>query len=285
MAQDHRSRLVEALSEVSGLPVAFARDHGPIRKGCVYVATPDRHLLVGDGEVRLGGGPRENLARPAIDPMMRSAALVYGPRVVGIILTGRLWDGAAGLAAIKAMGGLALVQSPDEAQAPDMPLAALQAVTPDAVLSVPDLASLLVALVASEAGPAPPRSATLSYEVDSALGLRRSAADLARVARATPLTCPDCGGVLSEMHGSPLRFRCQVGHAMSAGELADRMAERDEAMRIALRIIEGRLELMRRMAADARASGRPRTAEIYRARGEEYDRYVEVLRRALEAPL
>jgi len=134
--------LADMLSRGSTLPVRTAVDGQPIEKGHVYVAVPDRHLLVIDGTVRLGDGPRENMTRPAIDPLFRSAALSYGPRTVGVVLSGLLNDGASGLRAIKACGGTAIVQHPLDAAEDQMPLAALECVEVDEVAAAADLAKL-----------------------------------------------------------------------------------------------------------------------------------------------
>ncbi|MBV9529338.1 chemotaxis protein CheB, partial [Sphingomonas sp.] len=132
--------LAGVLASASAIPVSEAVDGQPIEQGHIYVAAPDRHLLLIDGTIRLGEGPRENMVRPAIDPLFRSAALSYGPRAVGVVLTGMLNDGASGLHAIKSVGGTAIVQHPLDAEADQMPLAALEATDADHVASSADLA-------------------------------------------------------------------------------------------------------------------------------------------------
>ena len=132
--------LAGILDATGAMPAAAAVDGQPIARGRIYVAVPDCHLLVIDGTVRLGSGPRENMTRPAIDPLFRSAALSYGPRAVGVILSGRLNDGASGLGAIKACGGTAIVQHPLDAAEDQMPLAALETVDADRVVSAAELA-------------------------------------------------------------------------------------------------------------------------------------------------
>jgi len=140
------------LSQGAALPAASACDGEAIRPGRVYVAQPDQHLLVesGGGRIRLWRGPRENRARPAIDPLFRSAAETFGRRVIGILLAGTLDDGAAGLAAVKECGGVAIVQDPDEALFPEMPRGALRSVAVDHVLPVERIAPLLARLTAPE---------------------------------------------------------------------------------------------------------------------------------------
>lgn len=164
--------LAENLAGCGPLPVSAAIDGQPIEKGHVYVAVPDRHLLIVDGTVRLGDGPRENMTRPAIDPLFRSAALSYGPRAVGVLISGLLNDGASGLAAIKACGGTAVVQHPIDAEADQMPLSALETVDVDEVATAGDLAQLLVEMSRSTAGEArrPPASLQLEVAIAGAPG-------------------------------------------------------------------------------------------------------------------
>jgi two-component system, chemotaxis family, protein-glutamate methylesterase/glutaminase len=271
--------LADALSSVSALPVAQAIDGQPIEPNRVYVAAPDRHLLLIDGIIRLGEGPRENLARPAIDPLFRSAALSFGPRVVGVILTGMLNDGAAGLHAVKAVGGTAIVQHPIDAEADQMPLAALESTEVDHVASAADLAAIISEVALSDAGRAIAPSESLSLEVEIAAGERLGSHRLRQLADPSPLSCPDCQGVLSEMREQrPLRYRCQIGHSYTAEILASRIDEVDQAVRVAMRVMEERVTLVERMARDARETGRKAVAELYESRAEEYRRYAKTLR-------
>ena len=275
------SFLAEVLSGGAALPVRQAVDGQPIERGQVYVAAPDRHLLLVDGVIKLGAGPRENMVRPSIDPMFRSAALSYGSRVIGLILSGMLNDGAAGLHAVKSMGGTAVVQHPLDAEADQMPLAALETVDVDHVAPADQLGALLASLARSSASPHAPAPEELRLEVEIAAGARLGSDNLLRLAQPSALSCPDCHGVLSEMHESrPLRYRCQIGHAYTADTLAAHIDEVDEAVRVAMRVMEERVTLVERMALDARATGRTAVAELYEARAEEYRRYAMTLRDA-----
>jgi two-component system chemotaxis response regulator CheB len=281
------SRGIGLLSTVAAgagkLQVRQAADRMAIERGHVYIGAPDHHLLVVDGEIRLGHGPRENLVRPAIDPLFRSAAISYGPRVIGVVLSGLLSDGAAGLNAIKRCGGRALVQDPDEAIADEMPLSAIRATEVDLVIPAARLGDALSDLTRQPPDPAVPIPPDLLLEVDIAAGERIDSEKLLGVADPAPLTCPSCGGVLSTVRaGKPLRFRCQVGHAYTAEALAkDQESKVDEALRIALRIIEERAELVSRMADDGRQSGRRAVAELYDDRAREYRKYADTIRRAV----
>jgi two-component system, chemotaxis family, protein-glutamate methylesterase/glutaminase len=270
-------------SAASRLPVVQAESGMVINNGHIYLAAPDHHLLLLESHMMLGRGPRENMARPAIDALFRSAALQYGPRVIGVVLSGLLSDGAAGLTAIKQCGGLALVQDPRDAIADEMPLRALEATTVDLCVAGAKIGDVLSDLVREEPGTRLPVPPELRLEVQIAAGERVGSDSLANIANPAPLTCPGCGGVLSELKlEHPLRFRCQVGHAYTADALAQEQEGKvDEALRVALRIIEERAELVHRMAADGRHSGRMAVAHMYDARAAEYREYADMIRRVM----
>ncbi|WP_024508552.1 chemotaxis protein CheB [Bradyrhizobium sp. ARR65] len=265
------------------LPVREAENGLQIENGHIYLAAPDHHLLLVDGRMMLGRGPRENMVRPAIDPLFRSAALHYGPRVIGVVLSGLLSDGAAGLNAIKRCGGMALVQDPSDATADEMPRRALETTMVDLCVPGARLGDVLSDLVREQAGTPLPIPPEIRLEVEIAAGERIDSEGIEQIADPAPLTCPSCGGVLSTLKaGSPLRFRCQVGHAYTAEALAKDQENRvDEALRVALRIIEERAELVHRMAEDGRRSGRLAVAQMYDARAAEYRGYADMIRRVM----
>jgi two-component system chemotaxis response regulator CheB len=271
-------------SVITHVPVRQAADGMPIEPGQVYLAVPDRHLMLDKaGTIRLGSGPRENMSRPSIDALFRSAALAYGPRVIGVLLSGMLNDGVAGLDAIKRCGGYAVVQDPEEAVADEMPRNALRRVSVDRVVATARLGEVLAELVREPAGTPVETPDDLRLEVDIAAGQRADSDVMRQVADPAPLTCPSCGGVMSKLrHGKLLRFRCQIGHAMSAEVLAKEQERAvDEALRVALRVIEERVELVTRMAEDGHQSGRASAAQMYEQRAAEYRSYADVLRRAV----
>ncbi len=265
------------------LPVRQAADFMPIAPGNVYLAAPDHHLILAEGHIRLGRGPRENMVRPAIDPMFRSAAVAYGSRVIGVVLSGLLSDGASGLDAIKRCGGVAVVQDPADAIANEMPLSAMRATAVDLTIPSAQLGDVLSDLTREPAGWPVPVPPDLRLEVDIAAGERVDSEVLRGIADPAALTCPSCGGVMSAVRGAkPLRFRCQVGHAMTADVMAKEQENAvDEALRVALRVIEERAELVSRMADDGRNAGRAAVAETYEDRAKEYRRYADVLRQAV----
>jgi two-component system, chemotaxis family, protein-glutamate methylesterase/glutaminase len=270
------------LAAESRLPVSTAVDGELPQRGHIYVAPAGQHLLVIDGVIRLGRGPRENLSRPAADPLLRSVAVCYGPKAVGVILTGLLNDGAAGLAAVTQCGGATAVQSPGDARAPDMPLEALTATDVDYRGSAAELAAVLVELAAQDVEPAFEVPADLELEVSIALGRPTDSRTTSVIADATTLSCPACGGVLSQIRsGPPLRFRCQVGHAFTAKVLAGEQEDSvDEAIRTALRIIEERVVLLEKMAREASRAGQIYSAQVYEKRSADLRMRATTLRKA-----
>lgn len=272
--------LADILDGCGPLPVSTAKDGEPIERGRIYVAAADHHLLLWDGMIRLGRGPRENMTRPAIDPLFRSAAAGYGSRVVGVVLSGQLNDGSAGLAAVKQCGGLAVVQNPSDAEAGDMPRSALLSCGVDYEAPTSDLAALLARLAREPAGPLVAAPPGIALEAGFALGQASDSPTLRQIATPCTISCPACGGVLSEVHDQhPLRFRCQIGDAYTAECLDhEQSGPTHEALGVALRTLEARATLMERMVQDAWAKGHNRTASQYEERAREYRRDVETIR-------
>ncbi|MCZ8390214.1 chemotaxis protein CheB [Achromobacter xylosoxidans] len=278
------NRLADIFGAQSAFPVTTAVHGERLQRGHAYVAPADHHLLVIDGVAILGRGPRENMARPAIDPLFRSVAMSYGPRAIAVVLTGMLNDGAAGLADVKRCGGTTVVQNPADALAADMPWGALLGSDVDHRAPLSQMAALLTRLSAQEAGPPVPVPAEVRIEVDIALGRVTGTQTLASISDPVGLSCPACGGILSQVRrSSPLRFRCQVGHGYTAESLATEKEESvDEALRVALRIMEERALLTQKMADEARGAGREATAASYSERSRESRAYADILKRGIE---
>lgn len=275
--------LATVASAAGRLPVHTATEGMAIAPGNIYLAVPDRHLIIADGHLRLGRGPRENMARPAIDPLFRSAAIAYGPRVIGVVLSGLLNDGAAGLEAVKRCGGVTLVQDPLDAIADEMPRSAMEATEIDLAVPSIRLGDVLSDLARQPAGAGEPAPPDIRLEVDIAAGERVDTGVMRELGEPSALTCGQCGGVLNEVRGGkPHRFRCQVGHAFTADVLAKEQENAvDEALRVALRVVGERAELVERMAADGRRAGRRAVAEMYDERSREYRAYADTIRRAV----
>jgi two-component system chemotaxis response regulator CheB len=238
------SRLARILARKSALPVEEARDRQPLEENRVFVAPPDRHMLVEDGHLKVVRGPHENGHRPAIDPMLRSAATAFHERTIAVILTGSLDDGAAGTIAVTRAGGRVLVQDPAEAAFPSMPLSVIAADSPCAVLPLAEIAD---AVVEALRGPPPPAA--------TPPGSRQEEAEPGELV----LSCPACGGVLQELVSSGVElphFRCRIGHRFGTGSLlAARSRTVDGALGAALRALEERADLARRMSRRFDASG------------------------------
>ncbi|HYE58760.1 MAG TPA: chemotaxis protein CheB [Rhodothermales bacterium] len=279
--------VAEILGAAGPLPAVTPDEGEPITPGRLYVAPPDRHLLVRDGRLHLGRGPRENRTRPAIDPLFRTAAVAYRSRTIGVVLTGLLDDGAAGLAAIKQCGGLAIVQDPADAPFPDMPEAALDAVRADHVVPAREMGPLLARLVHQPAPDPPPipddllMEARLTHRVQDGQDATRDAQQLG-----DPIMdmCPECGGQLRQLPGEHLqRFRCYLGHTYTAQTLlADQANNVERALWAALRQLEERLRMLVRMARQERDRDRYRTAADFDARAEEVEEHIKTLRDLLQ---
>ena len=285
--------LGEVLDKRGPLPARLARDGEPVEPGRVYVAPPDRHLLVTPGAVRLSDGLRENRTRPAVDPLFRSAAVAYRSRVVGVVLTGALDDGAAGLRAVERCGGVAVVQDPADALCPDMPRHALGAVPAARRAPAAELGPLLGRLVREPAPAPPPVPGDLAAEdrltrrgltpqPDSDMDEMDT---LDGIGDRVPLSCPDCGGALWHLHDpEPPRYRCHVGHAYTARSLmAGQVEATEQALVVALRTLEERARMLRRMAGDDRQRGRAGLGDDYGARADEIEGHADHLRRVLTA--
>jgi two-component system chemotaxis response regulator CheB len=278
-APNFPSLLPDILSGANRLTVVAAEDGMPLRVGTIHVAVSDFHLLIergennGDGRLRLVRGPKENRARPAVDALFRSAALAFGPRVIGVILSGALDDGTVGLWTVRDRGGLAVIQDPMDAQVPSMPRSALVEAGADHVVPAVQLGPLLGRLARL---PVYLESAALIDEegaVDRVSDLR--AADLEREVAIGALddeaherperygapsrfACPECGGVLwnTGQGMGPMHFRCETGHAYAPGTLAELQSEAvEEALWAALRALEDRAELARQRALRADERG------------------------------
>jgi two-component system chemotaxis response regulator CheB len=223
MAPNAPSYLAPRLDAAGPLPAAPARDGEELEAGRIYVAVPDRHLLIEGSRIRLSRGPKENFARPAIDTLFRSAATYHGSRVIGVVLTGLLDDGTSGLWSIKERGGIAIVQSPDEAPYPSMPRSALQHVEIDHVLPIAGMPDVLQVLTRAE--PTEPSAMSAkNLEIEARIALEDNALQqgVRSLGRPSFYTCPEChGSMVAIDDGTILRFRCHTGHAFTAAALAD----------------------------------------------------------------
>lgn len=279
------SRLPEILSRAGKLPATQPKHGEEIRPGHIYVAVPDRHLLVHRGHISVVHGPKENRYRPAIDTLFRSAARSYGPRVVGVVLTGALDDGTAGLITIKDRAGIAVVQDPGEALYPSMPRSAMQYCHVDYVLPLAAIPARLVELAntpAEDEGeyPVPDK---LELEVQIVEGLDSHPEVLDRIGTPSYFTCPECHGTLWEMQERELpRFRCRTGHVFSAESmLAEHNISVEAALWAAVRSLEESTTLSRRLAEQARLRNHAIIERKFTSKADETERQANVIRQLL----
>lgn len=284
---DGRSVLPSILARAGRLPAVHPPDGAPIETGRIYVAPPDRHLLVGPGHVRLTRGPRENGHRPAVDVLFRTAALAYGPRVVGVVLSGALDDGTAGMAAVKERGGLCVAQHPDDAIYSSMPASAIEHTPMDYIEPVAEIGPLLDRLareqLRDEQGRAP-IPAMLEAEVEAA-EMDEAALDSAeRPGTPAGFGCPDCGGALWDVSLEDLiRFRCRVGHAWGVDSLLAAQGNALEAaLWTALRALEERAALSDRLTTRAHARGHAQTARRFADEARDSRRRARLIARVLQ---
>jgi two-component system, chemotaxis family, protein-glutamate methylesterase/glutaminase len=270
------TNLPHILSRACKLPAVQASDGEKVEKGKIYIAAPDHHLILEKGgRMAVRKGPKENRFRPSIDALFRSAALVYGPRVIGVVLSGLLDDGTSGMWNIKRHGGLAVVQDPGEAIFPSMPQNVMQYVQVDHVLPAAGIGGLLT-MLATEKAPKRPEStreemALLKMEV--IIAARNNAFELGilNMGELTTFSCPDCKGALVSIgEGEMIRFRCHTGHAYTASTLlAGVTVQVEEKLEEAMQGLEATDMLLRQIATHYQKNGNPASARLFQQKAEE----------------
>ncbi len=281
------SLLPHIMQRASRLPASHPKDGDLIEKGHIYIAPPDYHMIVEGNLLRVIQGPRENLHRPAIDPLFRSAAASGGRRVIGVVLTGLLDDGTSGLMVIHARGGETIVQDPATSLFDSMPKSALEQVPDAHVLPLMEIPGLLVRLIAEELPELP--STNPVVEMKAVKETKIAEFDMSeienenRIGRPSAIACPDCGGVLWETGDEDfLRFRCRVGHAFTAKHLgAEQRHAIETALWSALRALEENASLYLRMADRASDSNHEQTSSQFAERAANIHANAHVLREFL----
>lgn len=277
--------LPRMLQPVSQLPISNALEDQPVMPGTITVAPPDQHLLLENGRVRLTQGPRENRFRPAVDPLFRSAANSFGPRVIGVVLAGSLDDGTSGLWAIKDRGGIAIAQDPTDALFPDMPTSAIRNVAVDYIVPAHEMGALLGRLASEPITlPAPIAPDALELEVESAAMMPTDEEDLSKLGELSQFTCPECHGSLWRIYeGKILRFRCRTGHAYSSETLLDELTESIErTLWASVRGLEENAALLAHLGRHLREHGENGISDAYALRAEETKARAQAVRRAIE---
>lgn len=279
-----KSVLPQLLDRAGPLPAFAPVDGQTLERGQIYVGGPDLHILLRPDRVLMRRGPYENRTRPAVNALFRSAAVHFASRVIGVVLTGLLDDGTDGLIAIKAAGGLSVIQHPEDAEWPSMPRNALKRDHVDHSVPLADLAALLARLTHENAGPSLPIPA--DYLVEDRIAAQEFAVmetDIITPGQPSHISCPDCGGVLNQVDiERDIRFRCQVGHAFTPLGLAEaQSAELERALGIAARTHRDRIRLFAQMRESAERQGLSYAGQKWQQASAEAGSLIEILENAM----
>jgi len=281
-----RSVLPQLLNKAGPLKARTPVDGQEIEPGHIYVAAPDLHMLVRPGRILMRRGPTENRTRPAVNALFRSAAVHYGSRVIGVVLTGLLDDGTEGLIAIKAAGGLSIVQDPDDAEWPSMPRNAIKRDHVDHIAPINQMSALLARLAREKSGPTIPIPE--EYLIEDSIAAKEFAVaepDVITPGQPSHMSCPDCGGVLNLIEtADEQRFRCQVGHAFTPLGLAEAQSEElERALGIAVRTHRDRMKLFDQMKDSAEARGLTHAVQRWTNATAESRQMIDVLETAMDS--
>jgi two-component system, chemotaxis family, protein-glutamate methylesterase/glutaminase len=278
-----RGELAQVLGYRGALPVEMAADRRQIERSHIYVAPPDYHLMIDRSYMYITHGPRENMTRPAVDPLFRSAAVVHGPHVIGVILSGTLDDGAAGLLAIKRCGGVAVVQDPEDAMYPDMPRSAMEIVDVDASLALGDLPPVLAQWAQEPPGEPMTPPFSLLAEVEMSRSESGNIGHLNEIGELVPLTCSECGGPLWQIKDDKMtRFRCRVGHAYTAKTLASEITDAVErSLWAAVQMMDERVRTLEHLADTEQQKDHRRSSASFHDKAAEVREHTERLRQLL----
>nr|WP_295926744.1 chemotaxis protein CheB [uncultured Dyadobacter sp.] len=287
MAPTLEGVLPRVLNQVNSIPAAHARDGEPIVMNRIYVAPPDHHLLLERGHVRVTRGPKENRFRPAVDPLFRSAAYAYRNRVIGVVLSGALDDGTAGLWTIKYRGGMAIAQHPRDAEVGSMPESAIREVAVDHIVPLAEMGSLLTQLVGKPAGKK--IGATMQEDQKTKAEIRIAAGDdtvginIIEYGQFSPYSCPECHGVLTLLKdGNISRFRCHTGHAYSAEGLLTAITEKiEDSLYNAVRGVDESMMLLNHMGDHFAEANHTGLAAQYFQHAQRASQRLELVRQAL----
>lgn len=285
IAPDLTGVLPHVINRLGKMPAHNARDGEPIKTNQIYIAPPDYQMILEKDIVRTTHGPKENRFRPAIDPLFRSAAYNFGNRVIGVILTGALDDGSAGLWAVKDCGGIAIVQDPKDAEVSSMPQNALRAVkNADYKVPVNEIADIIVRLVQEEVDDVQVEKAgengRMLTEIKIAMEDPTLDRDVFKLGKLTPYTCPDCHGVLTSLkEGRRIRFRCHTGHAFSSDTLLSAISQSiEESLWNSIRTMQESIIFLNHMGDHFAENNEPKIAALYFKKAGEAQRRAELVR-------
>ena len=284
MSPDIRGILPQVLNRVNSIYAAHAYDREEIKSNRIYVAPPDYHLLLEEGTVRVTHGPKENRFRPAVDPLLRSAAYAYGSRVIGVILSGALDDGTAGLWTVKHYGGTAIVQDPMDAEVPSMPENAIREVNVDYCVGVSEIAKLLVRLTKQPVKKEEVmKDEQTKKEIEIAAEENALEKGLMNLGELTPFSCPECHGVLSRLQSNNIiRYRCHTGHAYSVDALMTSITEKiEDSLYSAIRGMDEIIMLLNHIGDHLAEINQPKLAALYFKKAKEAQGRSELVRKAV----
>ncbi|GAB3903051.1 chemotaxis protein CheB [Larkinella knui] len=274
LSPDTPSFLPDILTRAGKVKATHPKDGERFQNGRIYVAPPDHHLLIENDTVLVKKGPKENQFRPSIDALFRSAAYGYGPRVIGVVLTGLLNDGTSGMWSIKRLGGVSVIQHPEEALYPSMPESVRQNVEVDYTVAIPQLASLLGELIQQEVDGKPPLTELEEKRMDTELKIAAAGnafeMNIMEEGELTSLTCPEChGSLVSIKEGRLLRFRCHTGHGFTSGSLLAGVTHSiEESLWNAVRSLEELVMLLEKTASLLEEAGDTTAAQEHRERAK-----------------
>ena len=275
--------VVHRLKQVTDLPCQMVVDGGAIKTGNIYIARPNQHLLVKDNHFILGGGPEENRFRPSIDVLFRYAAVAYSSHAIGIILSGLLDDGTSGMWAIKRSGGTCIVQDPNEAEYPDMPLSVINNMEVEYVATLEEMGGLIAPIIKLKEGrkQVVPKDVIAESKIaeTTAVGI----ADIEKIADVSAFACPDCGGNLWSVKGDVVkRYRCHIGHAYTEKDLVIKQAETaSTTLWVALRMMEERKHLLKKMQIETEKKGLKILASNHVERHDAMEKHITTLKKIL----
>jgi len=276
--------VVHRLMQITSMHCSLVVNGASIKKDNIYIARPNQHMLVKDNKFILGAGPEENRFRPSIDVLFRSAAVAYSSNAIGIVLSGMLDDGTSGMWAIKRSGGTCIVQDPNQAEYPDMPLSVINNMEADHVVTLEEIGPLIAKIVKHKKGKKKPVPKDVIAESRIAETTAVGIEDIAKLAKdKSVFACPDCGGNLWEMKDTTIkRYRCHIGHAYTERDLAIKQSETaSTTLWIALRMMEERKHLLKKMEMESSKRGQKTVSSKNAEKKDEMQRHIERLKKIL----
>jgi two-component system chemotaxis response regulator CheB len=281
------SLMPQLLSRVSALPAKHPENGETIEPGVIYVAPPDHHLLIEDDHVLVTRGPKENRFRPSIDALFRSAAYTYGPRVIGVVLTGYLDDGTSGLWSVQRLGGLVVVQDPADAHFPAMPINALEFVTADYIVPLSQIGSLLTRLTTEPPASKPhvTQEEMALLKIEFTIAKQENAFELGIIdkGKLTSFTCPDCHGALTQLvEGNIIRYRCHTGHAYTVNALLSEVTDSVESMLYqSMRGLEETKMLLQNLGSHFEQEAQPTIADLFFRRAAQAGKQARIIHESI----